>query len=171
VVTTMNDQKQKPEEIKKETKPVEEKKEEVKKEKASKPESKKEVKVSAKLGKLIEEVEKLSVLELAELVKALEDKFGVSAAPMAVAGAAPAAGGATEAAEEKSEYDVILSAGGANKIAAIKAIRVIKQDLGLREAKELVEQAPKPVLEGAKKEEAEAAKKTLEEAGCQVELK
>lgn len=133
-------------------------------------------KVSAKLGKLIEEVEKLSVLELAELVKALEDKFGVSAAaPMAVAAASPAGGtapaGGAPAAEEKTSFDVILAAAGANKIAAIKAVRAVKAELGLKEAKDLVEGAPKPLLEGVKKEEAENAKKLLTEAGCQVELK
>jgi len=158
----MNDDNKKPEEVKQE---------EVK---DAKTEGKKELKVSTKLAGIISEVEKLSVLELADLVKALEEKFGVSAAaPMAVVGAAaPAAAGATaEAAEEKSAYDVILTSGGANKIGAIKAVRAVKPDLGLKEAKELVEQAPKPVLEGVKKEEAEAAKKTLEDAGCQVELK
>jgi large subunit ribosomal protein L7/L12 len=142
--------------------------------KAEKPTKNKDVKVSAKLEKIISEVEKLSVLELADLVKALEDKFGVSAAaPVAVAaGTAPAAGGdAGSDAEEKSELDVILTAAGGNKIAAIKAVRTFNQDLGLKEAKELVESAPKLVLEKAKKEDAEAAKKVLEEAGCQVELK
>jgi large subunit ribosomal protein L7/L12 len=127
--------------------------------------------VSEKLSKIIDEVGQLTVLELADLVKALEDKFGVSAsAPVAVAaaGAAPAA---EAAAEEKTEFDVILTAGGANKIAAIKAIRSILPDLGLKEAKDLVEGAPKPVLQNAKKEDAENAKKLLEEAGAQVELK
>ena len=103
-----------------------------------------------KLDEIIAAVEKLSVLELADLVKALEEKFGVSAAPVAVAGAAaPAA--AEAAAEEKSEYDVVLADAGANKIAVIKALREIKTDLGLVEAKTLAESAPKPVLEGAKK--------------------
>lgn len=135
---------------------------------------KSDVKVSAKLQKIIDEVEKLTVLELADLVKALEDKFGVSAAaPMMMAGAMPAAAGAADAApaEEKTEFDVILAAAGANKIAVIKAVREINQALGLKEAKDLVEAAPKPVLEGAKKEDAESAKKKLEEAGAQVELK
>ncbi|OQA82725.1 MAG: 50S ribosomal protein L7 [Microgenomates group bacterium ADurb.Bin238] len=123
-----------------------------------------------KLDEIIAAVEKLSVLELADLVKALEEKFGVSAAPVAVAGAAaPAA--AEAAAEEKSEYDVVLADAGANKIAVIKALREIKTDLGLVEAKTLAESAPKPVLEGAKKEDAEAAKAKLEEAGAKVELK
>jgi large subunit ribosomal protein L7/L12 len=130
-----------------------------------------QVKVSAKLQKIIDEVEKLSVLELSELVSALEDKFGVSAAaPMAMV-AAPGANGETAAVEEKSEFDVILKDAGGNKIAVIKAVRELNQQLGLKEAKDLVESAPKTLLEAAKKEEAEAAKKKLEEAGAQVELK
>jgi len=112
---------------------------------------------------------------LADLVKALEDKFGVSAAaPVAVAAASNGAAGAgadAPAAEEKTEFDVILSAAGANKIAVIKAVRTLKPDLGLKEAKDLVEAAPKPVLEAAKKEDAEKAKALLVEAGAQVELK
>lgn len=135
---------------------------------------KSDVKVSAKLQKIIDEVEKLTVLELSELVKALEDKFGVSAAaPMMVAGSAgaPAAGAAAAPVEEKTEFDVILAAAGANKIAVIKAVREINQNLGLKEAKDLVEAAPKPVLEGAKKEDADTAKKKLEEAGATVEMK
>ncbi len=132
---------------------------------------KKQVKVSAGLQKIIESVEKLTVLELAELVKALEDKFGVSAAaPMAAAGAAPAAGEAPAEKEEKSEYQVVLTDAGANKIGIIKALREINQELGLKEAKDLAEAAPKEV--GTfKKEEAEEAKKKLEAAGAQVELK
>jgi len=129
------------------------------------------VKVSEKLTKIMESIETLSVLELADLVKALEDKFGVSAAaPVAVA-AAPATGVAAAPAEEKTEFDVILAAAGANKIGVIKAVRALKPDLGLKEAKDLVEGAPKTVLEQAKKEDAEKAKKLLEEAGAQVELK
>lgn len=119
--------------------------------------------------KLIEEISKLSVLEVSELVKALEEKFGVSAAPVAVAGAAAPV--AAEAAEEKTEFDVVITSAGDNKIAAIKAVREIKSDLGLVEAKELVEKAPVTILEKAKKEEAEEAKKKLEEAGVKVELK
>jgi len=120
---------------------------------------------------IVESIEKLSVLEVAELVKALEEKFGVSAAaPVAVA-AAPAAGAAAAPAEEKDSYDVVLTHAGANKIAVIKAVREIKPELGLKEAKDLVDTAPKPLLEAAKKEDAEAAKKKLEEAGAQVELK
>ena len=127
-------------------------------------------KVSAKLQKLVDEVATLSVLEVAELVKALEDKFGVSAAPVTVAGAAPAAG-AEAVAEEKSEYDVIITDAGANKIAVIKAVREVKSDLGLVEAKNLVEKTPATLLEAAKKEDAETAKAKLEEAGAKVELK
>ena len=134
---------------------------------------KKEIKASAKVEKMIEEVEKLSVLELAELVKALEDKFGVSAAAPMMAVGAPASGSAaaSDAVEEKTEFDVILADGGANKIGVIKALREIKPELGLVEAKTFVESAPKKVLEGAKKEDAESAKKKLEDAGAQVELK
>lgn len=119
--------------------------------------------------KLIEEISKLSVLEVSELVKALEEKFGVSAAPVAVAGAAAPA--AEEQAEEKTEYDVVITAAGDNKIGAIKAVREIKPDLGLVEAKNLVEKAPVTVLEKVKKEEAEEAKKKLETGGVKVELK
>ena len=120
---------------------------------------------------IIKEIESLSVLELNELVKQLEEMFGVSAATMA-APAAPAAGAQPEAAvEEKSEYDVILTAAGNEKIKVIKAVREINQQLGLKEAKELVESAPKTVLEKAKKDDAEGAKKKLEDAGAKVELK
>ena len=126
----------------------------------------------ANLQKIVDEIEKLSVLELSQLVKALEDKFGVTAAaPVAAVAAAPAAGGEQAAAEEKTEFDVILTSAGSNKIATIKAVRELRQDLGLKEAKDLVESAPKPILEGVKKEEAEEAKKKLEAAGAQVELK
>ena len=106
-----------------------------------------------------------------DLVKALEDKFGVSAAaPIAVA-AAPGAAGAEAAAEEKDEFDVVMTSAGSNKIAVIKAVRTIKQDLGLVEAKAFVEKTPATVMEGAKKEDADKAKSVLEEAGAQVELK
>lgn len=120
---------------------------------------------------LIEAIENMSVLELSELVSALEEKFGVSAAaPVAVA-AAPAAGGeGAAAAEEKDSFDVILTAAGDKKIQVIKAVREIT-GLGLKEAKDLVEGAPKPVKEGAAKDEAEELKKKLEEAGASVELK
>jgi len=125
--------------------------------------------MSEKVTKLVDQVSELSVLEVAELVKALEEKFGVTAAPVAVAGAAVAAAAAPE--EEKTEFDVVIADAGANKIGVIKAVREIKSDLGLVEAKNLVEKTPALVLEGAKKEDAEAAKKKLEEAGAKVELK
>jgi large subunit ribosomal protein L7/L12 len=121
---------------------------------------------------LIEEIKGMSVLDLAEVVKALEEEFGVSAAaPVAVAAAPGAAGGdAGAAAEEKDAFDVVLKDVGANKIAVIKAVREVTP-LGLKEAKDLVEAAPKPVLEGASKEDADAAKAKLEEAGAAVEIK
>lgn len=135
--------------------------------------TKSDVKVSAKLEKLISEIETLKVIELSELVKALEDKFGVTAAApvAAAAGSASAAGADAPAAEEKDSYEVVLAEAGANKIAVIKAVREINQELGLAEAKALVDAAPKTLLENAKKEAAEEAKKKLEEAGAKVELK
>jgi len=130
-----------------------------------------EVKTSAKVTKVIEEVGTLSVLELAELVKALEEKFGVSAAaPVAVA-AASAGAAASAPAEEKTEFNVILTASGANKINVIKVVREVKPELGLKEAKDLVEAAPKELLTGVKKDVAEEAKKKLLAAGAQVEVK
>lgn len=126
--------------------------------------------LSAKVQKLVDAVKELSLMEVSELVKALEDEFGVTAAAPMMMGAMPAAG-AAEAAEEQTEFDVILKDAGSNKIGAIKAVRTLKPELGLGEAKTFVESAPKTVLEGAKKEVAEAAKKDLEAAGCVVELK
>ena len=124
---------------------------------------------SEKVLNLIEEVKNLTVLELSELVKALEEEFGVSAsAPMAAA--APAAGAAAPAAEEQTEFDVMLTSAGGEKIKVIKAVREIT-GLGLKEAKELVDNAPKAVKEGASKEEAEEMKTKLEEVGASVELK
>ena len=115
-------------------------------------------------------IEQMNVLELAELVKDLEEKFGVSAAaPVAVA-AAPAAGGAAPAAEEKTEFDVILKAAGAEKIKVIKVVREIT-GLGLKEAKELVDTAPKPVKEGVSKEDADKMVAQLKEVGADVEAK
>ncbi|MFZ2202332.1 MAG: 50S ribosomal protein L7/L12 [Microgenomates group bacterium] len=125
--------------------------------------------MSDKLQKIVDHISELSVLEVAELVKALEEKFGVTAAPVAVAGAAPAAAAAPV--EEKTEFNVVITDAGANKIGVIKAVREIKTDLGLVEAKNLVEKTPATLLENAKKEDAEAAKKKLEEAGAKVELK
>lgn len=126
--------------------------------------------MSDKVQKLVDQVSELSVLEVAELVKALEEKFGVSAAPVAVAGAVAGAAAAAPA-EEKTEFDVVVTDSGANKIAVIKVVREIKTDLGLVEAKNLVEKTPATIMEGAKKEDAEAAKKKLEEAGAKVEVK
>ena len=125
--------------------------------------------MSAKIETIISEVEKLTVLELAELVKAMEEKFGVSAAAPAMMMAAPAAGGAA-AAEEKTEFNVELTDAGANKINVIKAVKEIT-GLGLADAKALVDGAPKVVKEGVKKEDAEAMKKKIEEAGGTVEIK
>lgn len=121
--------------------------------------------------KIMEMVESMTVLELNELVKAMEEKFGVSAsAPVMMAGVMPQAGGAA-AVEEKDEFDVVLSDVGANKVAVMKAVKEINPALGLAEAKAFVESAPKALLEGVKKPEAEAAKKKLEDAGAKVELK
>ncbi len=131
--------------------------------------------MSEATDRLYEELSQLTVLEVAELVKKLEDEWGVSAqaAPMAMPmGGMPAAGGAAEAepAEEQTEFDVILSSFGDNKVGVIKVVRGIT-GLGLKEAKELVEGAPKPLKEGAPKEEAEDIKSKLEEAGAKVEIK
>ena len=124
----------------------------------------------ADLNKIVEDLSSLTVLEAAELSKLLEDKWGVSAAaPVAVA-AAPAAGGGEAAAEEKTEFDIELTESGSNKIAVIKEVRTIT-GLGLKEAKDLVEGAPKPLKQGVKKEEAEEMKKALEAAGAKVALK
>ncbi len=131
-------------------------------------EDNKKVEVPAKFKSLVEEIEKMSVLDLAELVKILEEKFGVSAAAPAMMMAGPAAGAAP--AEEKTSFDVELTEGGANKINVIKAVRELTE-LGLKEAKDLVDGAPKMVKEGVKKEDAEAMKKKLEEAGAKVTLK
>ena len=128
------------------------------------------VAVPEKFKKLVEEIEKMSVLDLSELVKILEDKFGVSAsAPMMMA-AGPAAGGEVAAVEEKTSFDVELTSSGASKINVIKVVREVTS-LGLKEAKDLVDGAPKIVKEGVKKEEAETVKKKLEEAGASVTLK
>jgi len=123
------------------------------------------------ITKIAEELGKLSVLEAAELVKHLEEEWGVSAAaPVAAVAAAPADGGGA-AAEEKTEFDVVLTEAGGNKIAVIKAVRGIATGLGLADAKKLVESAPAPIAEGIAKDAAEEAKKALEEAGAKVELK
>lgn len=143
-------------------------------EEAAKEEPKEEKKtkaVSQNLEKIIKSIEDLSVLELSDLVKALEDKFGVTAAaPMAVAAGAPAAGG-DDGASEQTTFNVVLADGGANKISVIKAVRELVPTLGLAEAKALVDSAPKPVLEGVGKEAANEAKTKLEAAGAKVEFK
>ncbi len=121
---------------------------------------------------LIKQIEELPVAKLAALVKTLEERFGVSAsAPMMMAGMPAGGAAAGEPAEEKTNFDVVLASAGANKIGVIKAVREIKPELGLKEAKDLVEAAPKEVLKGAKKDDAEAAKAKLEAAGATVEMK
>ncbi|MBS0360710.1 MAG: 50S ribosomal protein L7/L12 [Proteobacteria bacterium] len=128
----------------------------------------------ANLDTLVDELSKLSVLEAAELSKMLEEKWGVSAAaPVAVAAAAPAAGGGAAAAadEEQTEFTVVLTAGGDKKINVIKEVRAVRPDLGLKEAKDLVEGAPQNVKENVSKQEAEEIKKKLEEAGASVSIK
>ncbi|MBD3279961.1 50S ribosomal protein L7/L12 [Candidatus Dojkabacteria bacterium] len=138
--------------------------------KAEESKEKDSVELKGDSKKIADMLEKMTVLELSELVKALEDKFGVSAAAPAMAvAAAPAAEGGEEA-EEKTSFDVVLAEAGGNKIAVIKAVKAAS-GLGLKEAKELVESAPKAVKEGIAKEDAEALKKELEDAGAKVELK
>ena len=123
---------------------------------------------SEKITNIIEEIKSLTIIELADLVKAVEDEFGVSAA--APVGVVAVAGAAAPAAEEKTEFDVVLKSFGAKKLDVIKAVREIT-GLGLKEAKEMVEGAPKTVKEGVSKDEAETVKKALEEAGAEVEIK
>jgi large subunit ribosomal protein L7/L12 len=130
-----------------------------------------DTKQSPKVQKIVDAVKELSLMEVSELVKTLEDTFGVTAAAPMMMGAMPAAGGAAAPVEEQTEFTLILKDSGANKIGAIKAVRTLKPELGLGEAKAFVEKLPATVLENAKKEDVEAAKKTLEEAGCVVEVK
>lgn len=131
----------------------------------------KQVEVPAKFKSLVGEIEKMSVMDLAELVEILEDKFGVSAAaPAMIMAGGQAGGGDAAPAEEKSEFDIEITNAGSNKISVIKAVREFT-DIGLKDAKDLVDSAPKVVKEGAKKEEAEEIKKKLEEAGAKVTLK
>ena len=125
--------------------------------------------MSAVHSEILDKISSMTVLELSELIKAMEDKFGVSAAA-AVAVAAPSAGAAAPVAEEQTEFTVILSSFGENKVNVIKAVRELT-GLGLKEAKDLVDGAPKPVKEGISKADSEAAKKKLEEAGAKVEIK
>ncbi len=127
----------------------------------------------AQIEQMLEDIKVLTVLELNQLVKALEDEFGVSAAaaaPVMMAGAVPGAAAGGEAAEEQTEFDVVLNSIGDKKINVIKAVREVTS-LGLKEAKELVESAPTKIKEGVNKEEAEAVKKKFEDAGAQVEIK
>lgn len=127
--------------------------------------------LSKKVQSILDSIKELSLMEVNELVGALEDEFGVTAAaPMMMAGA-PAAGGDAAPAEEQTEFEVILKDAGSKKIGAIKAVRTLKPELGLGEAKKFVEDSPQAVLEGADKETAEKAKAALEEAGCVVEMK
>ena len=121
-------------------------------------------------AELLDAIGNMSVLELSQLIKDMEDKFGVSAAAAAVAVAAPAGGGAAAAAEEKTEFSVILAATGDNKVNVIKVVRAVT-GLGLKEAKDLVDGAPKPVKEGIPKKDAEEIKKQLEDAGAKAEVK
>jgi len=127
-----------------------------------------EIKLAEKLTKIAQEIEALTVIEMADLAKYLEEKFGVSAMPMA---AAPVAGAAAAPAEEKTSFTVVLTDAGANKLAVIKAVREILPNLGLMEAKKLAESAPKDLLTDVKKDQAEEAKKKIETAGGKVELK
>lgn len=125
----------------------------------------------ADINKIVDDLSGLTILEVADLVKALEEKWGVSAAaPVAMAAAGPAAGGG-EAVEEKTEFDVILKSDGGNKIAVIKEVRGAVSGLGLAEAKKLVESAPAPLKEGVSKEEAEEIKTKMEAAGAEIEIK
>jgi len=128
------------------------------------------VKIEGKMAEFVEYIQGITVLELSQLVKALEQKLGVSAAAPVAAAAAPAAGAGAAAAAEKTEFTVVLVSAGANKIGVIKEVRTITS-LGLKEAKDLVEGAPKNVKEGASKDEAEKIKKQLEAAGAKVEVK
>ena len=121
-------------------------------------------------AELLDAIGNMSVLELSQLIKDMEDKFGVSAAAAAVAVAAPAGGGAAAAAEEQTEFSVILAATGDNKVNVIKVVRAVT-GLGLKEAKDLVDGAPKPVKEGIPRKDAEEIKKQLEEAGAKAEIK
>jgi large subunit ribosomal protein L7/L12 len=126
----------------------------------------------SKLEKLVEDLSALTVLEASELSKLLEEKWGVSAAaPVAVAAAAPGGGAPAEAVEEQTEFTVVLTGGGEKKINVIKEVRGVRPDLGLKEAKDLVESAPQNVVENVSKQQAEEVKKKLEEAGASVQIK
>ncbi len=125
----------------------------------------------ADLEKIVEQLSELTLLEAAELTKMLEEKWGVSAAAPAAVMAVPGAAGGAAPAEEKTEFDVVLKAAGAKKIQVIKAVRAMRSDLGLKEAKAVVDEAPSTILEGVSKEEAEEAKAKLEAEGAEVEIK
>ena len=158
-------------EVKEEAKPEAAKAQEKTEPAAEAAQEKPKEEVSGKLAEIISTIETLSVLELSKLVKALEDHFGVSAAvPVAAAAPGAAGGGDAAAAEEKTTFDVVLAEVGANKIQVIKELRSVTE-LGLKEAKDLVDSAPKPVKNGASKEEADTIKKKLEAVGAKVELK
>lgn len=140
--------------------------------KVEEPKAEKKADPTGKHADLIKQIEKMSVLELSELVKVLEERFGVSAtAPITAAASGTAPTAAAEAVEEKTNFNVVLASAGDQKIAVIKAVRELRPDLGLVDAKTLVESAPKEVLKDAKKVDAEAAKVKLEAAGAKVELK
>ena len=126
--------------------------------------------MSEKIQTIVDQIKGLSLLEASQLVKSLEETFGVSAAAATAVAAAPAAGGAAAVAEEQTEFSVILTGAGANKINVIKVVREVTS-LGLKEAKDLVDGAPKPIKEGVNKEEAETIKKKFEDAGAKVEIK
>ena len=134
-------------------------------------EAKKETKVSANVEKLIKAIEELSVMELADLVKALEERFGVSAIAAAPVAVAPAAGAAAAPAEEKTTFTVVLKGDGGKKIQVLKAVRELIPDLNLLDAKKLVESLPKELMKDIKKEAADEAKKKLTDAGAEVEIK
>jgi len=136
-------------------------------------EKKSEIKLDAKLQKIADQIEKLTVLEVADLAKYLEEKFGVSAMPMMAAASVAGTAQATDAepAEEKTAFNVVITGAGDKKLAVIKAVRELRQDLGLMDAKKLVETPPQELMTGVKKEEADEAKTKLEAAGATVELK
>lgn len=165
--------------VKEEEKPSDAKATEGKRAEPSKPEVKPDlsaealakVEPSGKFKDLIKQIEGLTTLELAELVKELEERFGVSAAAPVAAAGTPAAGAAAPAEEEKTNFTVVLADSGAQKIAVIKALREINQELGLKEAKDIADSPPKEILKDAPKEQAEEVKKKLEAAGAKVELK
>ncbi len=167
----MAEEKKEDQQEKVEEKPQEEKKEEEPKQEKPKVEKEEKKEPSGKFKDLIKEIEGLITLELAELVKELEKRFGVSAAAPVAVSSAPAQGGKEAEVEEKSSFTVVLADSGSQKIAVIKALREINQELGLKEAKDIADSPPKEILKDAPKEQAEEAKKKLVDAGAKVELK